>query len=203
MRIGESEQALLAVVAADRARRVDAILGEADAAARTIRKDAHARARREVRDTFLATRLRAEEHLIALRARLATARRLYEQHRAAGILAAEWAALPGALLARWRRSDARRRWAHHAVRAALGRLPHRGWRIEHPADWPEAERVELATVLAGELDAAPSFAPDGRIEAGLRIHAGHNVVDATFDGLLADREAIGARLLTLTRGGTK
>ena len=199
MSLEETERALLAVVEADRAKRVNAILEEADARARAVLREAHERARREVRDAFLATRLRAEERLIALNARLATARRLNEQRRAAGILAAEWASLPGALLARWRRPDTRTRWARHTARIALGRLPHSGWRIVHPSDWPEAERAELAAHLAGELDAAPSFASDDTIKAGFRIHAGHNVVDATFDGLLADRETIGARLLTLTR----
>jgi vacuolar-type H+-ATPase subunit H len=199
MKLAETERALLEVVEADRQRRVDAILDEAIARARAILKDAHARARREVRDAVLAARLRAEERLISLRARLATARRLSEQRRAAGILATEWASLPEALLTRWRHPETRRRWARHAARAALSRLPRSGWRIEHPADWPDAERAELAKVLAGDVDAAPSFVSDAAIRAGLRIHSGQNVVDVTFDGLLADREAIGARLLSLTR----
>ncbi len=198
MKVTDTERALLAFVDADRARRVHAILGEADARARAILQEAHTRARREVRDAFLATRLRAEERLVTLQARLATARRLNAQRHAAGILAAEWAALPEALLARWRRAETRRRWVRHATRTALDRLPRGGWHIEHPADWTDAERAELATALTGELDGAPSFAPHGGIKAGLRIHAGHNVIDATFDGLLADREAIGARLLSLT-----
>jgi len=198
MSIAETEQKLRAVVEADRARRVDAILGEADAKARAIVKEAHQRARREVRDAILAARLRAEERLIALRARLATARRLNEQQRAVGILAAEWASLPEALRARWRRTETRQRWARHAVRVALGRLPHHGWRVAHPADWPEAEQRALASMLAGELDSAPRFEADAALAAGLRIHAGQNVVDVTLDGLLADRDSLGARLLALT-----
>jgi vacuolar-type H+-ATPase subunit H len=199
MRLDATERALLAVVEADRTKRVNAILDDADARARAILREAHERARREVRDAFLATRLRAEERLVALKARLATARRLDAQRRATGILAAEWASLPQALRVRWQRPETRRRWARHAARIALGRLPPSGWRVVHPSDWPDAERAELATCLAGELDAAPDFAPDDGINAGLRFHAGHNVVDATFDALLADREAIGARLLALTR----
>jgi len=199
MKLAETERALLAVVEADRKRRVDAILDEASSRADAILKEAHERARREVRDAILAARLRAEERIITLRARLATARRLSEQRRAAGILAAEWASLPEALLTRWRRPETRRRWARHAIRAALSRLPRSGWRIEHPLDWPDEERAELAAALASELEAAPSFAADAAIQAGLRVHAGQNVVDVTFDGLLADREAIGARLLSLTR----
>ena len=71
MSLEETERALLAVVEADRAKRVNAILEEADARARAVLREAHERARREVRDAFLATRLRAEERLIALNARLA------------------------------------------------------------------------------------------------------------------------------------
>jgi len=200
MKLTETERALLAVVEADRARRVDAILAEATAHARAILQEAHARARREVRDAILATRLRAEERVIMLRARLATARRLHEQRRAAGILAAEWTSLPDALLARWHHPATRRRWVQHAVRDALDRLPRRGWRIEHPEDWPQAERSELATTLVAELDAAPDFMASAAIKAGLRVRAGQNAVDVSFDGLLADREEIGARLLSLTRG---
>jgi hypothetical protein len=202
MRLEATERALLAVVEADRAKRVNAVLDEADARARAILREAHERARREVRDAFLATRLRAEERLVALKARLATARRLNAQRRAAVILAAEWASLPDALLARWRRVETRKRWARHAAQTALARLSRNDWSIVHPSDWPQAERSELGTYLAGELDAAPRFVPEDAISAGLRIHAGHNVVDATFDGLLADREAIGARLLMLTREET-
>lgn len=199
MSLAETERALLAVVEADRDRRVEAIFEDAEAKARAILKEAHARARREVRDAILAARLRMDERLITLRARLATAQRLNEQRRAAGILAAEWATLPDALEARWRHRETRGRWVRHAVAVALDRLPHRGWRIEHPAGWPEEERAELASSLSRELDAAPDFASQPAIKAGLRIHAAHNVVDLTFDGLLADREAIGARLLSLTR----
>jgi hypothetical protein len=200
MNLAATERALLSVVEDDRARRVAAILDEADARARAILQDAHDRARREVRDSILAARLRAEERLITLRARLASARRLNEQRRAADILAAEWASLPDALLARWRHPESRRRWVQHAAGTALGKLPRGAWRIGHPADWPEPERADLAAALAGALGADPSFVSDAAIRAGLRIHAGQNVVDVTFDGLLADGEAIGARLLSLTRG---
>jgi len=198
MRIAETEQALLAVVETSRRKQVGAILGEADERARAILKEAHERSRRAVRTAFLEARVRAEERMVMLQARVATARRLHEQHRAAEILAAEWSSLPEALAQRWRDPAARERWATHAARGALGRLPRAGWRIAHPADWPEPERARLAAALAAELDAAPEFVADPSIRAGVRINAGHNVVDATLDGLLADREAIGARLLSLT-----
>ncbi|MCL4801621.1 MAG: hypothetical protein KJ025_18660 [Burkholderiales bacterium] len=203
MKITETEQALLAVVEASRRKQVDAILGEADERARAILREAHERARRAVRTAFLEARVRTEERMVTLQARVATARRLHDQQRAAEILAAEWDSLPAALAQRWRDPAARRRWAEHAARGALGRLPREGWRIAHPADWPEEERAALAAALAADLASPPAFVADASIKAGVRIGGGHNVVDATLDGLLADRDAIGAQLLSLTEGIAK
>ena len=54
---------------------------------------------------------------------------------------------------------------------------------------------EARARVAAEVGASPRTRADPRIRAGLRIAAGGNVVDGTLDGLLADREEIGARLL--------
>lgn len=203
MNIAETERALLAVVDASCRKQVGAVLAEADERARAVLKEAHERARRAVRTAFLEARVRAEGRMVMLQARVATARRLHEQQRAAEILAAEWSSLPAALAQRWRDPASRRRWAEHAARDALARLPREGWRIAHPVDWPEAERAALGAALAADLGAPPAFVVDAAVKAGLRIGAGHNVVDATLDGLLADRAAIGARLLSLTEGVAK
>ncbi|MCC6610228.1 MAG: hypothetical protein IT515_11235 [Burkholderiales bacterium] len=203
MNVADTERALLAVVDASCRKQVGAILGEADARARAVLKESHERARRAVRAAFLEARLRTEERIVMLQARVATARRLHRQQRAAEILAAQWHSLPAALAQRWRDPAARRRWAAHAARDALGRLPREGWRIAHPAEWQEAERTALAAMLAADLGAPPAFVADASIQAGLRINAGHNVVDATLDGLLSDRDAIGAQLLSLTEGAAR
>jgi hypothetical protein len=199
MKVEDTERALLDVVDGTYRRQVEAILGEAEERSRVILQEAHERVGRGVRIAYLEARERAEERIVMLRARVATAGRLHEQRRAAEILEAEWALLPDALAKRWGSADARRSWALHAARAALGHLPRHGWSIEHPADWAKSEQTELAAQLAPELTSAPTFAIDASVRVGLRIKAGHNVVDATLDGLLADREAIGARLLSLTK----
>jgi hypothetical protein len=67
--------------------------------------------------------------------------------------------------------------------------------VTHGADWPPAERDALAAQVQGWGGAAPRFVADARIDAGLRIAAGGNVVDATLAGLLADRDEIGGRLI--------
>jgi len=41
------------------------------------------------------------------------------------------------------------------------------------------------------------------IDGGVRIRAGNNVVDATIDGLLADRAALEGRLLDLLPEGSR
>ena len=40
-----------------------------------------------------------------------------------------------------------------------------------------------------------SFAADGTLTAGFRVRAGHNMLDATLAGLLADRKGLEGRLL--------
>jgi hypothetical protein len=40
-----------------------------------------------------------------------------------------------------------------------------------------------------------AFVAEPSIAAGFRVRAGHNTLDATLDGLLADRKAIEGRLL--------
>jgi vacuolar-type H+-ATPase subunit H len=198
MKAQSAERALLDVVDSTYREQVEAILAEAEDRSRVIVREAHERARRGVRTAYLEAQERAEERIVTQQARAATERRLHEQRRAAKILEAEWALLPKALVERWSNAGMRRRWALHAARAALDQLPRAGWQIEHPADWSEAERSELAADVAPALVEAPVFAVDVSVKAGLRIKAGHNVVDATLDGLLADREAIGARLLSMT-----
>lgn len=193
-----AERALLDVVDSAYRKQVEAILAEAEDRSRVIVREAHERARRGVRTAYLEAKERAEERIVTLQARAAAERRLHEQRRAAETLEAEWALLPKALIERWGDAGLRRRWVLHAARVALDQLPREGWQVEHPDDWTEFERSELAAEVAPALAEAPIFAIDISVKAGLRIRAGHNVVDSTLDGLLADQEAIGARLLSMT-----
>ena len=187
--------ALLELVEDDRRARCEAIAAAARQRSDALLAEAHATARTQVREAFAVERKRAAERLAAARAGLATRRRLYEQQRAAALLAAGLARLPDALRARWRDDAARAAWVDAVARAAAAALPRDGWRIAHPVDWADAERTALAARLAREP--APAFAGDAAITAGLRVAAGGIVVDGTLAGLTADRAAIGARLLGL------
>ena len=84
-----------------------------------------------------------------------------------------------------------------AVQSARAALPAGAWTIHHPGDWSAAEQAGVAASVAAERADPPRFQPDDRIRAGLRIVAAGNVVDATADGLLADRDDIGGRLIGL------
>lgn len=189
--------ALLELVDADRRDRCEAVAAATRQRIDGLLREAHASARAQVRDAFAVERRRAAERVAAARAGLATRRRLYEQQRAAVLLAAGMERLPDALRQRWRDDAARAGWISAVVDAATAALPRNGWRIAHPVDWPEAERAALVARLAGEYCDAPAFAADPAIAAGLSIAAGGNVIDGTLAGLTADRVAIGARLLGL------
>jgi hypothetical protein len=150
-----------------------------------------------VRGAFAEERARAAAGVAAARARLATRRRLYEQQRASALLAAGLARLPGVLRDAWRDDALRAEWVDAVVASALSALPRTAWRIAHPQAWPAAERDAVAARLAQALAPPPSFAEDAAIDAGMRISAGGNVIDGTLAGIVADRGAIGARLLGL------
>ncbi|MFO1317947.1 MAG: hypothetical protein U1F58_20310 [Burkholderiales bacterium] len=189
--------ALLELVEADRCGRCDAIVEATRQRIDALLGEAHAAARAQMREAFAVERKRAAERIAAARAGLATRRRLYEQQRAAALLAVGMERLPAALRARWRDDAARTAWVDAVVAVAATALPRDAWRIAHPVDWAEAERAALGARLAAELATAPAFAAERAIAAGMRIAAGGNVIDGTLAGLLADRATIGARLLGL------
>ena len=76
------------------------------------------------------------------------------------------------------------------------------WQVDFAADWPPAERESFAARLAAAGVARATWQAREDIDGGVRIRAGNNVVDATIDGLLADRAALEGRLLDLLHEGS-
>lgn len=187
--------ALLAFVESYRSARCAELMAAAQAEARALLKRAHAEARERVRCALEQERQHAERQLALAAARARTRARLREQRRRAQELSAAWRLLPAALEARWEDPDARARWAAAVATRSLALLPPHGWRVAHPPDWSTSEREAFVQLLAPRLEEPPQFAADPAIRAGLRLAAGATVLDATPAGLLADREAIEARLL--------
>jgi hypothetical protein len=195
--IEQQAQALLDLVEADRAKRCAALLGDANSRAAALRAQALAEARARMRQAFAEQRALRRERLAAAQARLATQRRLHEQQRGAALLRLGWEQLPGRLHGLWQEPATRSAWIARVLAAARTHLPRGAWRIRHAPDWPAAEQQALAQQIAEASGAAPQFEPDARIRAGLKVAAGGNVIDASLDGLLADRSSLEARLLRL------
>ncbi len=194
MTIESRAEQLLAMIEAHRDARSNAILDEARERCARLRGEAAASAHARMRAAFAEERRHAAERIGAAQARLDTRRRIVAQHRAQALLAAAWQQFPPALMQRWADPVTRRTWIAHAIATAREVLRDGAWRIVHAADWDAAEREALARELA-PAGIALAFTPDEGIRAGLRIHAGANMIDCTLDGLLADRADIGARLL--------
>lgn len=195
MTLERRTQALLDLVEDDRRAQCAAIAARAERQAAAALDQARTEARRRVREAFAEERARLQSRLAAARAELQTRQRLHVQQQAAAWLATGWQRLPLALRERWAVAAARRQWVDAAVAEAANVLAPGGWRIVHAPGWPADERDALAARLPCGHGSGVEFTEHAGLGAGLRIVAGRNVVDATLAGLLADREAIGARLL--------
>jgi hypothetical protein len=213
--------ALLALVEDFRARRCAELLEPAREQARTLLRKARAEGRQRVHITIGEARQRLSAEVGAAQARLATERRLVEQRRAVLVLQEAWSVLREALRARWRDPDARRQWLDAHLARALVALPRarrsaasealappRGdnpkgeggtgrWQVEIGSGWTEAECKALAARIAAAGVPGASWQVRDDIDGGVRIRAGNNVVDATIEGLLADRAVLEGRLLDL------
>jgi hypothetical protein len=196
MSLAERTAALLAQIEAQRAQRCAALLAPAQAQAQALLGAALREARQRVRTALRAERERVDAALASAEAQLATAQRLHRQRAASALLVRGWTALRAELVARWQDPAARADWiALHT--SALPFAAGGAWIVEAPADWSAAEADALCVTLRAQGASAVQVQRRTDIAAGLRLSAGHNRVDATVDGLLADRAAIDGQLLAL------
>jgi hypothetical protein len=70
-----------------------------------------------------------------------------------------------------------------------------GWIVEVPESWGDADTSWLLEAFGRCGLVAPALQIDTGIRVGLRIRMDSACLDATPDGLLADRSAVEARLL--------
>lgn len=201
MNLEQRTAALLAVVAEYRRQRCAELLEPARAQAHAAVAAALHEARRRVHTALGKERKRVSAEVAAAEAQLATERRLVGQRRAATRLAQGWSALRRALQARWDAPATRGEWvdaqlarADHLLRADDPAAP---WVLSGPAAWPEAERERVVAALRAQGAPEVQWRADPQLAAGFRVQAGRNVLDATLDGLLADRSAVQGRLLQL------
>jgi hypothetical protein len=188
-------QALLALVEQDRRRQCETLSADAQARASGMLQQARRDARARMRGAFAAERQRLDEQLKAACARLRTEQRLRDQECRAQLLSQAWPMLAEALLERWRDPGQRGKWVAQALDRAHRLLPREGWTLRVAPGWPAQEREQVLRSVAGRLGYMPDWHEVAEIRAGLLIVAAGNRLDATLDGLLADRAALEARLL--------
>lgn len=184
-------RALEALVETHRAGRCEAIAGQARAESASLLRAARASARAMARRTFDEARERREMRVASASAEVATRVRVAEQHRLRALLQAGMRLLPAALEARWREPAHRAAWVAHVVAEARTHLPPGPWRVVHPADFTQGERMALAR----EIGTPVEFEADAGMRGGLRIDAPPNAIDGTLDGILASRDDVEAQLL--------
>jgi hypothetical protein len=197
MNLEQRTTALLALVEQYQARRFAELLEPARAEARATLRAALAEARKRVSTAIAEERKRRDLEVGAVEAALATDRRLAAQRHAVQLLANAWSELRTRLIARWNDAPTRARWVDAYLGRALKAVPSgpAGWRIEHHPAWVESERAPQLERLRAQGVPSVVFERDSAIVAGFRIVGGHNVLDATLDGLLADRAQLEGRLL--------
>lgn len=192
-------QRLLDVVEQQRDSRCAEIVEQARAQARQLLKQARRDARTRLQHEILHAREQFSHQLVLQQASQA-ARQRQARHRSDRVLLDQsWQPLREALERRWQDPEARRTWVRILIAQARARLVQTAWCIEHPADWPAAEREETARQLRQLLGAVPEFAPEPSLRAGIRVRAGDTLVDGSCEGLLRDRVHIEARLLAAVR----
>jgi hypothetical protein len=195
MNAEERARALLALVDEFRDAKSREVLDAASAEARGLVAQALRLARARAHEAIVEERKRYAAAIAAAEARLHTRRRLAHQEREAAMLLEGWRRLPAALTAAWRGPAGRRRWAETHLGRAAATLPRTDWEIVHAPGWTEDERQAAAAWLAAHGGPDLAFTADAALAAGFRVQAGHNTLDATLEGLLADRKAIEGRLL--------
>lgn len=197
MNLEQRTAALLELVAQYRTRRFAELLEPAHAESRETLRAALAEARRRVHTAIVEERKRRALEVGAVEAALATDRRLSHQRHAVQLLNGAWRDLRARLVARWDTAPTRAEWIAAYLKRALRSVPCApgGWRIQTHPGWTAAERAHWIEQLRIDGVTPVAFEAGSDISAGFRVVSGNNVLDATIDGLLADRTQLEGRLL--------
>lgn len=188
-------RSVLEVLRAQRDRRCREIQHAAARRAEQLLADSRRRMRERVHRAVVEERQRRETALLDARHRIETARRKAVQAHYREFLQEAAPLLLAELEQRWRDAAARRDWCAAAIGEASDRLPGARWAVEHPADWTPDDAQWLAQAFVDSGLPQPESGEDAAISAGLRIRFGGACLDATLEGLLANRPAVEARLL--------
>ena len=200
MSVANRERSLLKLVDDERDEACRRILGEAERVAGETLRQVHRKEREHLRRRVNEERSRIQSRIQAVEAERVTRERQQQALRSADILAQAWPLVRAGLLDRWRDSAGRQRWVARSLRDAGRALPPGPWTVRHPVGWPAAEQQAVREALARELGVEPHLRTEPDIAAGLVIDSGGAVLDASLEGLLADRPRLEARLLAILAG---
>lgn len=182
---------LLDLVATYRTQACARLLAQAGEQAQAILAQARAEARQRVHRAVEEERARLRSEWAAAQAHWQTQRRHQAQARQAALLAEAWQALGAALRRRWDEPATRRAWIAKLLAEARETLPPGEWEIRHPPGLPDDELQRLCAELPGPSQCLA----DAQLSAGLRIRAGHLVLDGSLEGLAAERARLQGELL--------
>ncbi len=190
--------ALLQRVTQDRDLRCAQLRADVSGQAQGVLRGARKEARAAVGAAVARERTDSERVLRQAQASVLLEQRQRAQQEILSLLQEMWAEVASALELRWADPLLRKRWVRAAVRQGRTLLSAHAWRIEHGAEWPQAEVDELVKLISG----ADGPAADGvdmvcanDIRAGIRIRIEGACLDATIAGLLASRPQIESEFL--------
>lgn len=195
MKLEAKTRELLRIAADYRAEHSQALLAQAALQRRRILKAAHLAARQQLRSALAPERDRLAAVVAESEAKLVTCRRLREQRRLAEVLKQAWPRMVQALVERWGTPAGRSTWVRQHLAVALQVMPGGAWKIQHPQHWPAEERERALQWLKARGIEGVELAADLQMQAGIRVASGPNLLDASLEGLLADRSQIEGHLL--------
>ena len=197
MKLTERERGLLRLVEEYRDDECRRTIDQARAEAAELVRQTYRKERAHLHQRVVDERGRARARIQAARAERETRERNQADLANTRLLIRAWPNLRAALLQRWSVAETRRQWVSHYLDYGVEVLPKGRWVIRHAPEWGETERSGPAATLQRAVGHRPAFHADRDIEAGLIAECAGAVLDASLDGLLADRTRLEARLLAL------
>lgn len=197
--VGAQVQRLLELVNDYQQTQCRALLDQAREQSRQIVQQARQNGRMRLHHEIQDARQQIRREISAARAKQHTLK-MQQRHRSdREFLDQCWEILHVKLTQRWRDSTQRRLWTEKVLGEALTFLPGPVWRVDHPPQWPEAERKVFREKAANGAVRELDFHAVPELAAGISISADDASVDGTLQGLMADRVRIESEILARCR----
>jgi HPt (histidine-containing phosphotransfer) domain-containing protein len=187
-------EALLQELEQQTAEECRTVIATAQREADTLVTRARSSARRRAHEVIEALRNEGIRRLARAKAKVETEARQRAQQCALEVIQRAWPLLAEALAERWRDPATRLVWTDGVARCGRDQLNAAAWIVEHSADWSDDEKRNFRNSHGAGGDAV-TFVANSELAAGIKISADEATLDATSQGLLADRSAVAALLL--------